>query len=274
MFAALREQLFTADPRAMTGGAAGGADEVVGVVVEIGMPQGTALVFALRDGTASVYLSSGGGSIGGHDRPNINAAARRLVGLGQGLVATLAPAAEHPLPAAGRIRFSVLTPAGVRAAEVAEAEVFEGAHQLRPLFIGANQIITGFRLADEGAKPNEGLYVNLLLTALARGHAASVTLTAGEPLPDPATLTNDQEDLDWLSSLALDPRAQSSEKTVNRLLEAAGFRRFHLRRTEGQIRTSLQANDGSGARDFDFKVTKSTTADGRVRVEITPVRPG
>jgi hypothetical protein len=121
-------------------------------------------------------------------------------------------------------------------------------------------------------KPNEGLYMNLLLTALARGHAASVTLIAGERLPDPATLTNDKEDLDWFASLALDPGAQSSEKTVNLILEAAGFRRFHLRRTEGQIRTSLQANDGSGATDFDFKITKGKTDDGRVRVEIAPRR--
>jgi hypothetical protein len=124
------------------------------------------------------------------------------------------------------------------------------------------------------AKPatrTEPLYMDLLLTALARGHAASVVLTAGDRLPDPTTLTNDALDLDWIAATGVDPGAQSSEKVVNLVLEAAGFRRFHLRRTEGRIRASLEAHDGSAA-DFEFAVTKTSADDGRVRVEITPAR--
>lgn len=270
-FAALRAQLF-GSVGAIAEPAPAGGDEVVGVVVELGSSQGTALVFGLRDGSASMYLSSGGGAIGGIGQPHIADAAKRLVQTAQGLVPKLAPALQHPLPAAGRIRFSLLTPAGVRAAEVGQAELVAGTSELAPLFSGAHQIITGFRLAQEGGKPNERLYVNLLLTALARGHAASVVLTAGDRLPDPAALTNDAQDLDWLASVGLDLDAQSSEKAVHLVLEAAGFRRFHLRRTEGQIRTVLPSHDGASSTDFDFKVTKGTAPDGRVRVEIAPLR--
>jgi hypothetical protein len=273
MFATLREKLFAGDLAVITGGAPAGADDVLGVVMEMGMPNGTALVFGLRDGSASLYFSGGGGHLGGQGRPHINAAARRLVEAARGFVAKLPPVTEHPLPAAGRIRFSIFTPAGVHAAEVAEAELLGGASELVPLFHGAHQIITGFRVLDEGRKPNERLYVNLLLTALARGHAPSAVLTAGERPPDPATLTSDAQDLEWFAATGLDLDAQSSEKIVSLLLEAAGFRRFHLRKSEGLLRTDLQAHDGASSTSFDFAVKKGRTDDGRVRIEITPARP-
>jgi len=111
-----------------------------------------------------------------------------------------------------------------------------------------------------------------LLTALARGHAGSVALTAGAPLPDPASLTNDAQDLDWIATAAMDLGAQSSERVVNLLLEAGGFRRFHLRKTEGLIRTSLQAHDGASSVNFDFTLEKQRAEGGRTRIVITPVR--
>jgi hypothetical protein len=112
------------------------------------------------------------------------------------------------------------------------------------------------------------LYVEALLTALARGHAASVELVASERLPDPAALTSDALDLDWLASAGLDLEALASEKVINLVLEAAGIRRFHLRRTEGRIRTSLEAHDGS-AQDVDFVVARHTADDGRVHLTLT-----
>jgi hypothetical protein len=270
MFASLREMLFGRYIGAMTGGAAAGADDVLGVVMEMGLPNGTALVFGLNDGSASVYFGSGGGHLGGQGRPHINAAAKRLVGTAKGLVAKLSPTREHPLPAAGRVRFSIFTPAGLRAAEAAESELIAGNSELTPLFVGAHQIITGFRMADEARKPNERLYINLLLTALARGHVASVVLTAGDRLPDPASLTDDAQDLDWFTSLGMDLDVQSAEKVIHLLLEAAGFRRFHLRKTEGLIQALLEAHDGASATSSDFKVTKQSH-EGRVRIEVARV---
>jgi hypothetical protein len=271
MFALLRARLYEEDLGAITGGAPAGPDDVVGVVMEMGMSSGTALVFGLRDGSASIYLSGGGGSLGGQGRPAINAAARRLVATAAGLLGRLSPAAVGPppaLPAPGRIRFSVFTGAGVRAAEAAEPELVAGS-ELTPLFRGAHEIITGFRLVEDARKPDERLYVNLLLTALARGHATSVVLAAGERLPDPAALTNDARDLEWFASTGLDVGAQSAEKVVNLLLEAAGFRRFHLRKTEGRIRTALESHDGASSSPVDFAVTKGRADDGRVRLELT-----
>jgi hypothetical protein len=111
----------------------------------------------------------------------------------------------------------------------------------------------------------------MLLTALARGHAPAVVLTVGAPVPDPATLTSDTRDLESFRSMGLDLAVQPTEKIVNLLLEAGGFRRFHLRKTDGLIRTSLVSHDGATSTTFDFKITKRSV-DGRVQIEIAPVR--
>ena len=118
---------------------------------------------------------------------------------------------------------------------------------------------------------NERLYMQMVLTALARGHAPSIVLTAGAPLPDPGTLTGDARDLDWFASAGLEPAAQSSEKVVNLLLEAAGIRRFHLNRTTGVVRAALQDHDGATELPVDFALTKRSV-DGRVQLELAPVR--
>src|ERR1700709_372584 len=84
VFKGLRDQLFHGDFLALAPAPSGGAvsdpgPELIGVAMEVTFDTGTCLVFGLRDGSASVYLSSGGGSIGGQGRPHINAAARKLV---------------------------------------------------------------------------------------------------------------------------------------------------------------------------------------------------
>ena len=114
------------------------------------------------------------------------------------------------------------------------------------------------------------IYVDLLLTALARGSTPSVVLKGDAPLPDPATLATDADERASiaLAKLALD--ALSSEKVIQRVLEAAGFRRFQINRTEGHIRTSLEAHSGPPT-DVAFRVTKRKDAYP-LEIEIAPIR--
>lgn len=120
---------------------------------------------------------------------------------------------------------------------------------------------------------NEPLYVNLLLTALARGKVPSVVLVEGDRVPDPATLTDDRHDLAWFAEEALPLDAQSSHKVIHLVLEAAGIRRFHLRRTEAQIHATLEGHDGTPS-DYTFKVTKLPAQEGDSRARLEIARPG
>jgi hypothetical protein len=139
-FAKLRSQLFSRELAATMPSLEGdgGSPEVLGVVIEIGMAPNTILVYGLRDGTASVYRSSGGGYVGGRDRPRVNAAAKALVAAAREMVKTMPRVSEHPLPSLGRVRISILTPEGVHAAEDDEKKLMSGEGALYPLFLRAN----------------------------------------------------------------------------------------------------------------------------------------
>src|SRR5262245_41277052 len=88
VFTGLRDQLFHADlasqaPADPSTAPSGTGPEVIGVAMEGATEGGTYLVFGLRDGTASLYTSTGGGWIGGQGRPDVNAAAKRLAEKGR-----------------------------------------------------------------------------------------------------------------------------------------------------------------------------------------------
>lgn len=271
IFTGLRERLFreylaTSGPAPESG--AGGGPEVVGVAMEFAVPSAVCLVFGLRDGSASMYLSSGGGFIGGHGRPEINAAAKRLVETARPFAASFPRVHEYPLPTAGQVRFSLLTTDGVRAAVADESELRSRRGELFRLYVGAHEILTGFRLMHEGKdgeQPKEPTYVNCLLVALARGSISSVTLTKGTPPPDPARLTADETDLKWFAEIGFDFAHLPTAKIISYVLQMAGFGRFTLWKREGIITTKLAAHGGQSFTDVRFRVRKL----GRAAIEIS-----
>jgi hypothetical protein len=79
-------------------------NEPYGVIVEIGHAKGAVTVFALRDGTASVYFSTGGGGIGGKGREEIRSAAVRLVERAGPLVSQMQVAPDREVVRRGMVR--------------------------------------------------------------------------------------------------------------------------------------------------------------------------
>jgi hypothetical protein len=120
--------------------------DVCGVVVDIVQGGGSATMIALADGTASMYTSGGGGTIGAGEHATVAQAMRRLLLVAQSVVPALAPGADGSLPELGSVRFHVLTPAGVRAADVPDG-VFWGQerHPLVPLVAATQDVISRIR---------------------------------------------------------------------------------------------------------------------------------
>jgi hypothetical protein len=265
----LRDYAAMVTPTAAADPAAGDRPQVVGVMMEFTVPSAICLVFGLRDGNASIYLSTGGGFIGGQNRPQINTAAKNLVAAAAPFADKFPPAEEHPFPAAGRVRFSLLTTAGVRAADADEAELRDGRGELLPLFAGAHAILTGYRTMNQDP-PNERTYVNCLLVALGRGNSPSVTLTEGESPPDPAPLTADPTDLMWFAEVGFDLSRLSSAKIIADLLAAAGFGRLATASDEGTIRSKMVGHGGKSAADVVFRVRRGQR-DGRTQIEVSRV---
>jgi hypothetical protein len=116
-------------------------DEVFGVLMETGYPDAVATLVSARDGSTSLYFSSGGGTIGagGHARPN--AASRKVVEMASAFLKYAAKTEKTPLPKEGFTRFYFVTRSGLLTAEVKEEDLGMSRHALSPLFHAAHELI-------------------------------------------------------------------------------------------------------------------------------------
>src|SRR5688500_15913068 len=82
-FEGLRNIAFTTTPEQLGLSLPAGKTIVYGVIMDWGMGSATATTVSYQTGDASLYLSSGGGVIGGGQHPNVNSAAKQFVSLAQ-----------------------------------------------------------------------------------------------------------------------------------------------------------------------------------------------
>ena len=116
-------------------------DRVFGVVTELGGDERVQTIVALLDGTASRYVSTGGGTVGAGEHEPVAEAARSLVAMGQVLRGQTEPTEDFPPPTVGRVRFHLLTVGGGRSAEAAKNELDDHRHGLSPLYEVAQALI-------------------------------------------------------------------------------------------------------------------------------------
>ena len=120
-----------------------------GVVMDWGVQNGTATVVALSDGTASVYLSGGGGFIGGVGQAPIRSAALEAVRLAAGVQPQAKETKSFPLPETGQVHFYFLTDAGVFAAIASEDSLRTEQSPFSKLGNAMQGIITQYRILEQ-----------------------------------------------------------------------------------------------------------------------------
>lgn len=145
----LRQQILDLDPAAAGLAASPELPTVWGLLMETGYPGGVATLVALADGTTSLYLSTGGGVIGGGEHRQVAAATRRLLGIVERHLGQMPPSADTGLPAVGRVALRALTYQGRHGAEAAEDDLGYQRHPLWPVFHAAHDVITELRLIEE-----------------------------------------------------------------------------------------------------------------------------
>jgi hypothetical protein len=117
-----------------------------GVIMDWGVTEGTATVVAFSDGNASVYLSSGGGFIGGASHESIRKAAQRMVAIAAECQPQTRATATYPLPERAHVIFYLLTDSGVFTANAPQEELSSHRHPLSRLGDAGQDIITQYRL--------------------------------------------------------------------------------------------------------------------------------
>lgn len=124
--------------------------EPFAVLMDWGIPAGTATVAAFADGTASVYLSSGGGFLGGGQaHESIRNAAIKTVEIAGEMKPLMQRTTTYPLPQRGQVTFYVRTDGGVLTATVPEDDLRSHRSPLYKLGDSAQTIITEYRLTQE-----------------------------------------------------------------------------------------------------------------------------
>lgn len=142
VYVGLRNQALCAE---MLGGSDGGVPEVWGVVMEFGIGDGFATLVALADGTASLYLSHGGGVIGAGQHEGPANAARTLVRAAADYVEGFGPTSEFPLPGPGQTAFYLRTQHGALTVSAPTNDLGYNRHRLSPLFHTAHALIAEVR---------------------------------------------------------------------------------------------------------------------------------
>jgi hypothetical protein len=121
-------------------------DAVSIVLMDWHVTNGTATVMAAADGTASIYLSSGGGFLGGGQRYlPMREAAQKAVQMATSSQSRFEPTETTPLPPAGQVYFYITTSSGVRRAVAREADLRSGTDPLSALGNTMQQIVTIYR---------------------------------------------------------------------------------------------------------------------------------
>jgi hypothetical protein len=142
----LRDRVLTSSAEDMGLSGKDAEAKVWGVLMEVAFPSAVATIVSIRDGTASLYTSTGGGVLGGY---SAREQAKRFVLEAEKHLAEMKPTKSFPYPEVGRLKFYVLTRNGVYTADADEKELVNGQHALSPLFLAGNNVITGLRTASE-----------------------------------------------------------------------------------------------------------------------------
>jgi len=89
--------------------------DVLGVVVEVGMKNGADFVAAYSDLSARYYNYSGGGVVWEHPDASLDASVRSLLAAGREIVEHIGPwdGERPPQPKEGEVRMNILTPLGL-----------------------------------------------------------------------------------------------------------------------------------------------------------------
>lgn len=123
-----------------------------GVVMDWGVSGATATVMALSDGSASIYLSSGGGYLGGQKEESVKSAALQAITVAREFPPQMKKTTDYILPTTGEVVFYLLTDSGVLTASGQEAELRSLDHPLGKLGNAMQNVVTQYRILEEYKK--------------------------------------------------------------------------------------------------------------------------
>ncbi|MHB1278959.1 MAG: hypothetical protein ACYC1Q_11245 [Bacteroidia bacterium] len=118
---------------------------VYGVIMDWEVGGGTATIVSYQTGDASLYLSSGGGIIGGGQHENVNRAAKEFVRLAQAFLDKTNKTDSASLPSIGEVKFYLLTNKGIFVGNEQVKNFENNSSPWQKLFEEGNNVLTELR---------------------------------------------------------------------------------------------------------------------------------
>lgn len=144
-FEGLRNMAFSATPEQLGLSLPTDKTVVYGVIMDWEMGGSTATTVSYQTGDASLYLSSGGGVIGGGQHQNVNSAAKQFVSLAQTFFEKTTKTETTALPATDEVKFYLLTNKGVFVGKETMNNFENNSSSWLKLFEEGNNVLTELR---------------------------------------------------------------------------------------------------------------------------------
>lgn len=114
-----------------------------------GIDTATATVVSYQTGDASMYLSSGGGVIGGGQHQNVSNAAKQFVSLAQTYLDKAIKTETNSLPQQDEVKFYLLTNKGTFVGREVMKNFENNTSTWLPLFEEGNKVLSELRMTSE-----------------------------------------------------------------------------------------------------------------------------
>ncbi|MES1244529.1 MAG: hypothetical protein ABUT39_23185 [Acidobacteriota bacterium] len=123
--------------------------EPYGLVMEMGISDSAVMLACFANGDAGVYCQTGGGMKGGLAHESVRKAAKELIAQAEKALPKMARYTGQPTPAAGRVRFYVLTGRGLGTSETDREALADPGNPLGPLFYSGQEVVSQMREVQE-----------------------------------------------------------------------------------------------------------------------------
>jgi hypothetical protein len=124
-----------------------------GVIMETNLGDVSYTLLALATGQASVYRSSGGGTIGGGDHALVRQAAQAMVTLAADFQPRASLATDFSLPQSGETAFYLRTDAGVFTLRARQEDLGKDRHPWSPLFYAGYEVMGQIQIIEDQLFP-------------------------------------------------------------------------------------------------------------------------
>lgn len=148
-FEGLRNMAFTTTPVQLGLSLPTDKPIVYGVIMDWEMGGATASMVTYQTGDASLYLSSGGGVIGGGQHQNVKSVAKQFVSLAQTFLDKTTKTETTPLPSTDEVKFYLLTNKGVCVGQEQMKNFENNSSTWLKLFEQGNIVLTELRKTSE-----------------------------------------------------------------------------------------------------------------------------